>query len=220
MIKFPTQHTESTESLLKQLNHFVRPSGKQPAAPLPRPIDLSNPDDDESPFPNSPAEFDEDRPNKRQRNSPDGHEVTTDELLNGDRPRRGQKGAGKTGGKTSKGARAPRQVIPGTRGLVDVEMDKDGVTHPIGEDGTPVVLSDDDDDDVEQPLAKRPELDDAERKRRTEIKEKEREREEEVVRRLTKDDGERDQQEGEPQDIDVWEGVELVSGRYCLSSLH
>jgi len=208
--------TETIRSLLKQLHHFVRASGKAPAAPLPPPIDLTEGDEQESPPPDSPIGSDDERPLKKNRPN---NEVTTDDLLNG---RRTQKtagngaGAGKTSGKASKGGggRAPRQVVPGPRGLVAVEMDKEGNTHPLGEHEDGLAHSDEGEeaeDQPEKPVAKRPELDDAERKRRTEIKEKEREREEEVVRRLTKEEGGGGAGDDRQKDVEIWEGVELVS---------
>jgi histone acetyltransferase len=127
--------------------------------------------------------------------------------------RSGKKPGGKTAGKGTK----PRTIVRGTRGLVPLEVDAEGNTHKgghlpnndlAGEGGEDV----EDDAEEQTAVAARPELDDAERRRRTEIKEKEKVREEEVVRRMTKavqEDGQSGEQ-AVAADVEIWEGVELV----------
>jgi len=106
-----------------------------------------------------------------------------------------------------------------------MEVEPDGNQHPAGElpdsakageGGEEGGEEDDEDDDV--PLAKRPELDDKERKRRELAKEKAREKEDEVVRRLAKgtnvdQDSAMMDNEEEAEGVEVWEGVKLVSPR-------
>jgi histone acetyltransferase len=105
-----------------------------------------------------------------------------------------------------------------------MEVEADGSQHPAGElpesakdgpegEGGQGDEEEDDEDDV--PLAKRPELDERERKRRELAKEKAREKEDEVVRRLTKgananEDDDMMEGEDEGDDVEVWHGVKLV----------
>jgi histone acetyltransferase len=132
-------------------------------------------------------------------------------------PRHGKKPGGKSAGKGTK----PRTVVRGMRGLVPMEVEADGNQHPAGdlpesakaEPGEEGVGDDDDEEDV--PLAKRPELDEKERKRRELAKEKAREKEDEVVRRLTKGtnaDQDTEMEDGvdDAEDVEVWHGVKLV----------
>jgi histone acetyltransferase len=130
----------------------------------------------------------------------------------------GKKPGGKTAGKGTK----PRTVVRGSRGLIPMEIDADGNQHVAGRLPDSAVegeVEEEEDDEEDMPLAQRPQLDEGERRRREVIKEKEREREDEVLRRLAKGTNAEDGAEGfgraEPGvDVEVWEGVELVS-RQC-----
>jgi histone acetyltransferase len=174
---------------------------------------------------------DEERPRKRSRRNgsvdtrqnsaapADDIEAEDDAIATS--PRHGKKPGGKSAGKGTK----PRTVVRGVRGLVPMEVEPDGNQHPAGElpesvkageGGEEGGEEDDEDDDV--PLAKRPELDDKERKRRELAKEKAREKEDEVVRRLAKgtnvdQDSAMMDNEEEAEGVEVWEGVKLVSPR-------
>lgn len=235
LTKFPTPQTKDVVSLLKQLHHFVRPSGKKPANALPN-LDSGSPGATGST--GTPAtgghDSDDERPRKRSRKDgsndeaegtaePDGDVEAEDDGI-ATSPRQGKKPAGgKSAGKGTK----PRTVVRGVRGLVPMEIEADGSQHPAGDlpesakpgaqkgvDSGGAEDGDEDEDDV--PLAKRPELDEKERKRRELAKEKAREKEDEVVRRLTKgtnvDEGaDDDMGEGPLVDVEVWQGVELVS---------
>lgn len=235
---FPTPQTKDVISLLKQLNHFVRPSGKKPAGALPN-LEPGSPGAGGSvgtPATGGPDghDSDDERPRKRSRKesfNEDGEaDADADAEAEADEedgiatsPRHGKKPGGKSAGKGTK----PRTVVRGVRGLVPMEIEADGSQHPAGdlpESAKPKAVAqkgvdqkdeeaDEDEDDV--PLAKRPELDEKERKRRELAKEKAREKEDEVVRRLTKganvDEGaDVDMSEGPLVDVEVWEGVELV----------
>jgi histone acetyltransferase len=106
-------------------------------------------------------------------------------------------------------------------------IDADGNQHvggrlpesAIAEDGGETAVMDaqgGEDEGEGIPLAQRPQLEEGERRRREVIKEKAREREEEVVRRLTTGANVEDTGQGlagqeRAVDIDVWQGVELVS---------
>ncbi|WVQ99466.1 hypothetical protein IAU59_006601 [Kwoniella sp. CBS 9459] len=239
---FPTPTPESISSLLKQLHHFVRPAGKSTVAPLPEPTDLTVPaarsktsgKTTRAPGQDEPSDAEDDQeegndgepPRKRRRSGSahsedeagDGNEATEghDEQVEGDEEKphkHGKKKPGKTAGK----GREPRTVVRGAHGLIPMETDADGNQHvagnlpdsalPEGEKGGAEAG-----EDVQ--LAKRPELDENERKRRTEIKEKEREREAELVSRLTKGANVEGEADGLGQgqkgiDVEVWEGVEL-----------
>ncbi|WWD17233.1 hypothetical protein CI109_101671 [Kwoniella shandongensis] len=230
LLTFPTPRSEAIQSLAKQLNHFVRVSGKTTVPSLPEPTDLTSPRAD------TPAEEDgsEDGepPRKRRRSEHDNDDGgegdgDNDEHADGNaeaeeqdgEPKHGKKKPGKTAGKGTK----PRTVVRGARGLVPMETDADGNQHVAGHlpvsaggEGKEAGGADDEEEEEEEdiPLARRPELDETERKRRTEIKEKEREREEELVRRLTKGTNVEDGAEGhgrgqEGIDLEIWEGVEL-----------
>ncbi|KAK4686728.1 histone acetyltransferase, partial [Tremellales sp. Uapishka_1] len=196
LLTFPTPSSDSIVSLLKQLTHFVRPSGKAPVGALPPPIDLMD-----SPAVSTPMEEDleleEQRPAKRSRLNDTGE------------PKEKEKG--KKPAKKGKGTK-PRTLVRGTRGLglIPVEMDKEGNTHVVAGE---MEVEEGEEEGEEEEVMKRPELDEGERRRRTEIKEKEKEREEEVVRRLTKGVNVEDTAEGraaQPQgEVEVWQGVEL-----------
>jgi histone acetyltransferase len=175
------------------------------------------------------SEGEDERSRKRSRpDDDDDDEEAGDGMEVEDISRHGKKPGGKSAGKGTK----PRTVVRGVRGLVPMEVDKDGNQHvggrlpesAIAEDGGEAVVIDDDEDEEEDiPLAKRPQLDEGERRRREVIKEKEREREEEVVRRMTKgvnaEDAGRDLSGQEiPAGVDVWEGVELVRLIFSLLS--
>ncbi|WVW84008.1 hypothetical protein I302_106034 [Kwoniella bestiolae CBS 10118] len=223
LLAFPTPKTNQTEGLYKQMDHFVKPSGKRPTAPaLPDPLDITSPHGSgsaETPRERGGSEFDMDldgedsdgeRPRKRRKSgsTQSQDEIDIDDEAN--KPHKhGKKKPGKTGGK----GREPRTVVRGTHGIVSMETDADGNQHVAGVDEKKDEDDEDEDDEEDVPLAKRPELDEQERKRRTEIKEKEKEKEEELMRRLTKganvDDGRDGIGEGQGIDVEIWEGVEL-----------
>jgi histone acetyltransferase len=226
---FPTPHPESIASLLKQLHHFVRPSGKKPALPLSSSYDLNgdtgSPDTPQDEMTLLGSDEEDDHPRKRSKANDDGVENQTD----GDGHRHGKKPGGKTAGKGTK----PRTVVRGVRGLVPMEIDADGGQHVAGrlpesaiaQDGGEVAIEEaaeaEEEEEEDIPLAQRPQLDEGERRRREVIKEKAREREEEVVRRLTNGVNAEDTGQGLAGEegtigIDVWEGVELVSGKSAL----
>lgn len=218
---FPTPQTKEVASLLKQLHHFVRPSGKKPAGPLPAALDLASPGASGSVgTPMSPHDSDDERPRKRSRKDGSADEVEDQDEDVATSPQQGKKPGGKQAGKGTK----PRTVVRGARGLIPMETEADGSQHPAGDipesakPGGGVGGEEDDEEDV--PLAKRPELDERERKRRELAKEKAREKEDEVVRRLTKgvnvDEGAAvDPGDGPAVEVEVWEGVELVSYGSC-----
>jgi histone acetyltransferase len=171
-------------------------------------------------------ESDDERPHKKsRRNGSTGSLLANDNREDDEpkdddpstSPRHGKKPGGKSAGKGTK----PRTVVRGMRGLVPMEVEADGNQHPAGDlpESAKVEGAEgeegDDDDDEDVPLAKRPELDDKERKRRELAKEKAREKEDEVVRRLTKGtnvDQDTDMADGEDDadDVEVWHGVKLV----------
>jgi histone acetyltransferase len=103
-----------------------------------------------------------------------------------------------------------------------MEVEPDGSQHPAGdlpesakEGPEDEGAGDDDEEDDDVPLAKRPELDEKERKRRELAKEKAREKEDEVVRRLTKganadQDTDMDDADDNAEGVEVWHGVKLV----------
>ena len=224
---FPTPQTKDVASLLKQLHHFVRPSGKKPAGALPN-LEPGSPGATGSvgtPMTGG-HDSDDERPRKRSRKDGSNDEGDADADADADAeagdedvatsPRQGKKPGGKTAGKGTK----PRTVVRGVRGLVPMEIEPDGSQHPAGdlpESAKPPgqgAEEDEDEDDV--PLAKRPELDEKERKRRELAKEKAREKEDEVVRRLTKGTNVEEgadvaMGDGPLVDVEVWQGVELVS---------
>lgn len=215
LTQFPSPQTKDVASLLKQLHHFVRPSGKKPAGPLPPALDLASPGASGSVgTPMTGHDSDEERPRKRSRKDGSIGETEDHDDAIATSPRHGKKPAGKSAGKGTK----PRTVVRGTRGLIPMETEADGSQHPAGdlpESAKPGGQGDEEDEDDDVPLARRPELDERERKRRELAKEKAREKEDEVVRRLTKgvnvDEGaEADMTEGPAVDVEVWEGVELV----------
>lgn len=223
---FPTPRIEDTESLYKQLQPFHRPTGgKKPALPLPSSIDISTPNstsylDGDAATPGG-SDMDEDRPKKRQRRASGlGQEADDDEMMGSEASptKHGKKPSGKTSGKKE---RMPRTVVRSARGLVPMETEPDGSQHvgghlpetvaqdgkgmkgAKGKEGVP------DEDEDETPLAqKRPQLDEGERKRREMAKEKEKEREVEVLRNQRK------------EDVEVWEGVELVGCHSIYRSGH
>jgi histone acetyltransferase len=232
LTKFPTPRSEKVASLVKQLHGFVQQSGKKPAAPLNTSFEPGSPGGTGSvgtPMTMTGHESDEDRPRKKSRRNgsmlandtrlEDGEEPGPEEEDDGiaTSPRHGKKPGGKTAGKGTK----PRTVVRGARGLVPMEIEADGSQHPAGDlpesakvDGGEQEGEDDEEDDV--PLAKRPELDEKERKRRELAKEKAREKEDEVVRRLTKGtnvDQDTDMVDGDEdaEGVEVWHGVKLVS---------
>lgn len=170
-------------------------------------------------------ESDEERPRKKSRRNGStlaGDQEEDDDPKDEDpstSPRHGKKPGGKTAGKGTK----PRTVVRGMRGLVPMEIEADGNQHPAGdlpesakaEPGKEGAGDDDDEEEEDVPLAKRPELDDKERKRRELAKEKAREKEDEVVRRQTKGtniDQDMDVEGGDDdaEDVEVWHGVKLV----------
>ena len=213
---FPTPRPESIASLLKQLHHFVRPSGKKPALPFSPPGDVSRTSG--SPYTTrdgmTPADSDEERPRKRSRTA------TNEDMDQGEgdissSPRQGKKPGGKTAGKGTK----PRTVVRGARGLIPMEIDAAGDQHIAGRLPDSAVRDEKVDEDEEEeddvPLAKRPQLDEGERRRREVIKVKEKEREDEVVLRLAKGVNVEDTGQilgkAEPDaEVEMWEGVELV----------
>ena len=221
MTIFPTPEPETIASLLKQLSHFVRPSGKKPALPF-APPDMSR----ASGSPSTPREgmtpagSDGERPRERSRTTADGDDKdeAEDPTVS---PRQGKKPAGgKTAGKGTK----PRTVVRGARGLVPMETDAAGDQHIAGRlpdndmagEDQGEAEDEDEDEDEDIPLAKRPQLEESERRRREVIKEKEKEREDEVVRRLASGSNVEDGAEGLGRTqpgvaVEVWEGVELVS---------
>ena len=228
---FPTPQPESIAGLLRQLSSFNRPTGgKKPVAPLPLPIDLSR--DSSMPFTpgedlNTPGGSDDERPRKRARksgsleaNGEGGDEVDHEaELDAATSPKQGKSHGKKPGGKTAGKGTKPRTVVRGARGLIPMETDAEGNQHVAGRlpdsalTGNEEPEPEDDEEDV--PLAKRPQLDEGERRRREVIKEKEREREDEVLRRLAKGSNVDEGAEGleRPEDgldVEIWEGVELV----------
>jgi len=223
LTKFPTPRTEKVASLLKQLHEFVRTSGKKPAGPPTGAFEPGSPGGESDGTPMTGHESDEERPRKKSRRNgsalADGDQED-DETKDDDpatSPRHGKKPGGKSAGKGTK----PRTVVRGMRGLVPMEVEADGNQHPAGdlpesakaEDGGEGLDDDEEEDDV--PLAKRPELDEKERKRRELAKEKAREKEDEVVRRTTKGtnvDQDTDMADGEDEaeDVEVWHGVKLV----------
>jgi histone acetyltransferase len=234
LTKFPTPRPEKVASLLKQLSDYVRVSGKKPVTAIPSSFDLGSPGGTGSVgTPMNDNDSDEERPRKRSRKNgsasldtrqnsaaplQDDIEGQDDAIATS--PRHGKKPGGKTAGKGTK----PRTVIRGARGLVSMEVEPDGSQHPagnlpdsakagLGQGGEEGEGDEDDDDDV--PLAKRPELDDKERKRRELAKEKAREKEDEVVRRLTKgvnvdQDSAMTDDEENAEGVETWEGVKLV----------
>lgn len=212
---FPTPQTKEVAALLKQLHHFVRPSGKKPAGPLPPAVDLASPGASGSVgTPMTGHDSDEERPRKRSRKDGSVDEVEDQDEGIATSPRQGKKPGGKSAGKGTK----PRTVVRGARGLVPMEIEADGSQHPAGDlpESAKPGGGEDEDEEEDVPLAKRPELDERERKRRELAKEKAREKEDEVVRRLTKgvnvDEGaDADVGDGPVVDVEVWEGVELVS---------
>ena len=213
---FPTPRPESIASLLKQLHHFIRPSGKKPALPFSPPGDVSRTSN--SPFTPrdgmTPVDSDDERPRKRSRTATNENM----EKEEGDRPsspRQGKKPGGKTAGKGTK----PRTVVRGARGLIPMEIDAAGDQHIAGRLPDSAVgdetIDEDEEEEEDVPLAKRPQLDEGERRRREVIKVKEKEREDEVVHRLAKGVNVEDTGQGlgkiEPSvEVELWEGVELV----------
>lgn len=233
LTKFPTPQTEKIQGCLTQLNLYQKATGgKKPVAPLPAAIDLRDsstpftPRDDDSPLPGS----DDERPRKRRRSGTDGeeaHEEDGDPEDTAGSPNKAKAHGKKPGGKTAGKGTKPRTVVRGVRGLIPMETDAEGNQHVAGRlpdsavDGAAEDEDEDDEEDV--PLAQRPQLDEGERRRREVIKEKEREREDEVLRRLAKGSNVEDGADGPVRaqpgvDVEVWEGVELVSFGVCLSS--
>lgn len=234
MTKFPTPRSEKIASLIKQLHGFVQQSGKKPAAPLNASFEPGSPGGTGSVgTPNDhDHESDDDRPRKKTRRNgsmlandtrlEDGEEQEDNDDEIATSPRHGKKPGGKSAGKGTK----PRTVVRGARGLVPMEVEADGSQHPAGDlpesakvDGGEQAEEEDEEDDL--PLAKRPELDEKERKRRELAKEKAREKEDEVVRRLTKGtnvDQDKDMVDGDDdaEGVEVWHGVKLV--RHVLPS--
>ena len=225
MLDFPTPHPESLSSLFKQLHQFQRPAaGKKPVAPLPPALDLRGSNSPSMSRDGGTPVSDDERPRKRSRRSgtmdADGEEKENADVTS---PR---KAHGKRPGKTSTKGTKPRTVVRGSRGLVPMEIDAEGNQHvggrlpdsaadgPEDQDG-----ADEEEQEEEGPVAKRPELDEAERKRREMIKEKAKERENEVLRRLNNEAVEGDKEGGRQDDLDVevWNGVELVSSGTRLS---
>ena len=223
---FPTPRPSSLSSLFKQLEQFQRPAGgKKPVAPLPAAVDMT-----EAGTPitsredGTPADSDEERPPKRSRRS--DHDDVEGESEGDAAKSPGTAGRKKSGKTTAGKGTKPRTVVRGTRGLVPMETDADGNLHVGGNlpdsaiaNGEAVEVAA---DEEEVPLAKRPELDEGERRRREIIKEKAKERENKVLRRLNKeaDGGEEsavDEDVQEKVDVEVWEGVEIVSVIRCTS---
>ena len=203
---FPTSRPPSLSSLFKQLQQFQRPAGgKKPAVPLPAALDMTEPGTPLTPGDEgTPVESDEERPRKRQRGS-----------VEGDTGAARKKSGKTTGGKGTK----PRTVVRGTRGLIPMETDADGNVHVGGRLPDSAMADGDGAEDEESeeavPLAKRPELDEGERRRRELIKEKAKERENNVLRRLNQEvDGGEEADTTDSKDVDgdveLWEGVELV----------
>jgi len=170
----------------------------------------------------TPIDSDEERPRKRSRHS---QSVDAEDRAEGDEPlspRQGGKSGKKPGGKTAGKGTKPRTVVRGVRGLIPMETDAEGNQHVAGrlpDSAIDAAAEEDEDEEEDVPLAQRPQLDEGERRRREVIKEKEREREDEVLRRLAKGSNVEDGAEGlgraDPGlDVEVWEGVELVSSRY------
>lgn len=198
-------------------------------APLPSMVDLSRRSG--SPFTpaesGTPGEWDDERPRKRSRTN---GTADPDEGANGSGPGQGDAletgGAGqgkKPGGskKAQKGQkgvqdRKPRTVVRVAGGIVPMEIDADGNQHRAGRlpdsaVGGETAENDEEAEEEDIPLAKRPELDDAERRRREVIKEKEREKENELLRGTNVEEGAEGDRRAVPADVDIWEGVELVS---------
>ncbi|ODN94203.1 histone acetyltransferase [Cryptococcus wingfieldii CBS 7118] len=206
LLTFPTPSTESISSLLKQLDHFVRPAGKTTAPSLPVPIDMSTPGSE------TPNEVTDDEPPRKRRRQESGSDAPSDEdnesPVKDDHPKHGKKKSGKSAVKGTK----PRTVVRGAQGYIPMATDPDGNQHvaghlPISAGGQDQEMEDEEEEDEEEediPLARRPELDESERKRRTEIKVKEKEREEELVSRLAT--GKADNAE---EAVEIWEGIEL-----------
>ncbi|KAL7421595.1 histone acetyltransferase [Cryptotrichosporon argae] len=198
---WPTPQPESIASLVRQLSHFTKPSGKRPALPLPRAIDLTGdvatPGDERA---SDDGDGDE-RPAKRARR--DAGEVDVRDPADAINPVKvngaddndaehehqheqghGQgagkrppgAGAGKTAGKTTK----PRTLVRGARGVVGVELDAQGGVHELGpvdaDEGASegrVAAGADDDDNETQPQTPR-----AARRARPELDDRERKRRE------------------------------------------
>lgn len=171
-------------------------------------IDLSN-RDSQTPDPDAGTPRDEsdtdDRPNKRRRTDEEDVDMNGEASKGVDSAKKGKKPSGKTTGRKE---RMPRTVVRSARGLVPMETEADGTQH-VGGNLPDTVLQDgqavegeveEDEEEDEVPLAQqRPQLEEGERKRREIAKEKEKEREVEVLRNQRK------------EDVEVWEGVELVS---------
>ncbi|WWC89250.1 uncharacterized protein L201_004170 [Kwoniella dendrophila CBS 6074] len=222
LLTFPTPETEKTESLYKQLHHFVRPAGKSTTVPaLPEPAVLTSPR-----AKTSDMELDgEDGepPRKRHKSGSavqSGDEEDKDNDDNdeeADSSKKPHKHGKKKPGKVPGKGREPRTVVRGQHGIVSMETDADGNQHLAGQPDELKPSEEDDGEEEEVPLSKRPAgLDEQERKRRTEIKEKEKEKEEELMRRMAKgtvtniengNKGISSNQEG--IDVEIWEGVEL-----------
>ena len=165
---FPTPRPSALSSLYKQLQQFQRPAGgKKPVAPLPAAVDMTEAGTPVTPGEDgTPAESDEERPRKRTRKSgEEGGEDENDEDAAKSPGTAGRKKSGKTtAGKGTK----PRTVVRGTRGLVPMETDADGNVH-VGGNLPDSAMGDEEAVDVpadeeEVPLAKRPELDEGERR--------------------------------------------------------
>ncbi|WVR07104.1 hypothetical protein IAU60_004143 [Kwoniella sp. DSM 27419] len=216
LLQFPTPESEATESLMKQLHHFVRPAGKSTVAPLPEPMDLTTPsprkaqsgkkprnpnemsdvedEDDEGDVNGEGEDGDGEPPRKRRRSgtgtagSENGEEEDGAAGEGDGEEGKQPKHGKKKPGKTAGKGREPRTVVRGQHGLVPMETDADGNQHVAGHlpDSALPGEGAEEGDEDETPLARRPELDEQERKRRTEIKEQAKEREEEIVRRLMK----------------------------------
>lgn len=196
---FPTRKIESAAGCYEQLESFRRPAGgKRPAGPLPSALDISTP---YSGTGTGDGDGDGDGEDDGEGNGGD-NDAENPDGEGDDRPLKRQRAespqTGKRPGKTSGKERMPRTVVRGARGLVAMETEPDGTQHPGGHLPDSV---NEGDEDAEVPLAQRPQLEEGERKRRELIKEKERKREEQLVR-------------GKDVDVDVWEGVELVSLAY------
>ncbi|OXG24839.1 histone acetyltransferase [Cryptococcus neoformans Tu401-1] len=203
LVEFPTPQPESISSLLKQLHEFVAPPvGKTTISALPPPIDLSTPDDA-----TQEDNSDDERPRKRRRRASEStHSDIEEEQHRG----HGKKKPGKGPVKGAK-PRVPRTVVRGAHGFIPMATDPDGNQHveghlPISAGGTGADETFEEEEGEEDRLtAKRPELDETERKRRTEIKVKEKEREEELVSRLAAGVN----PEGGEGAVEIWEGIEL-----------
>lgn len=191
--------------MLKQLHEFVAPPvGKTTISALPPPIDLSTPDDA-----TQEDNSDDERPRKRRRRASEStHSDIEEEQHRG----HGKKKPGKGPVKGAK-PRVPRTVVRGAHGFIPMATDHDGNQHveghlPISAGGTGADETFEEEEGEEDRLtAKRPELDETERKRRTEIKVKEKEREEELVSRLAAGVN----PEGGEGAVEIWEGIELVN---------